>query len=236
MSETKGLMEAPELEQNKQTGNTGPGWVPSSKELQEELGRVKKRQQFHSVFRSTVFTLVVVASVAVLVATLWMPVMRIYGVSMSPSLVDGNIVVSVKESHFKPGEVVAFYYNNKILVKRAIAEAGDWVNIDETGNVYVNGRLLSEPYISEKAFGDCNIELPYQVPEGRIFVMGDNRAVSIDSRNTAVGCVAEEQIVGKLKYLVWPLNSIGRIETDVMTYSDDSGGPNQGEPDVVPAS
>ena len=189
------------------------GWLPSSEELNEELKRLKQQQRFHSVFRSTIFTLVVVASIAVLIATLWMPVLRIYGVSMNPSLEDGNIVISVKESKFDPGEVVAFYYNNKILVKRAVARAGDWVDIDDSGNVYVNNVLLNEPYIKEKALGDCNIELPYQVPEGRIFVIGDNREVSIDSRNTAVGCVAEEQIVGKLIYRVWPLNSIGRISS-----------------------
>ena len=193
--------------------NSSGGWLPSSEELNEELKRLKQQQRFHSVFRSTIFTLVVVASIAVLIATLWMPVLRIYGVSMNPSLEDGNIVISVKESKFDPGEVVAFYYNNKILVKRAVAKAGDWVDIDDSGNVYVNNVLLNEPYIKEKALGDCNIELPYQVPEGRIFVIGDNREVSIDSRNTAVGCVAEEQIVGKLIYRVWPLNSIGRISS-----------------------
>ncbi len=193
--------------------SSGGGWLPSSEELNEELKRLKQQQRFHSVFRSTIFTLVVVASIAVLIATLWMPVLRIYGVSMNPSLEDGNIVISVKESKFDPGEVVAFYYNNKILVKRAVAKAGDWVDIDDSGNVYVNNVLLNEPYIKEKALGDCNIELPYQVPEGRIFVIGDNREVSIDSRNTAVGCVAEEQIVGKLIYRVWPLNRIGRISS-----------------------
>ncbi len=193
--------------------NSSGGWLPSSEELNEELKRLKQQQRFHSVFRSTIFTLVVVASIAVLIATLWMPVLRIYGVSMNPSLEDGNVVISVKESKFDPGEVVAFYYNNKILVKRAVARAGDWVDIDDSGNVYVNNVLLNEPYIKEKALGDCNIELPYQVPEGRIFVIGDNREVSIDSRNTAVGCVAEEQIVGKLIYRVWPLNRIGRISS-----------------------
>lgn len=205
-------------------------WLPSTEELSEELTRLKNRQRFHSVFRSTIFTLVVVASIAVLIATLWMPVLRIYGVSMSPTLKDGNIVVSVKESKFKPGEVVAFYYNNKILVKRAVAEAGDWVDIDDAGNVYVNNVLLKEPYITEKALGDCNIELPYQVPEGRIFVMGDNRAVSIDSRNTAVGCVAEEQIVGKLKYKVWPINIFGPIDTNAPTVVTD--GDTSGEPET----
>ena len=213
----------------KETNNAAKR-LPGTEELAAELKRLKTRERFHAVFRSTLFTLVVVASVAVLVATLWMPVLRIYGVSMAPTLSDGNIVVSVKETRFKPGEVVAFYYNNKILVKRAIAEAGDWVDIDDGGNVYVNNVLLKEPYITEKAFGDCNIELPYQVPEGRIFVMGDNRAVSIDSRNTAVGCVAEEQIVGKLKYIVWPLDILGPLDTDAPTMVMD--GDTGGEPET----
>ena len=130
---------------------------------------------------------------------------------MAPTLDDGSIVVSMKESNFKSGEIVAFYYNNNILVKRVIAQAGDWVNIDKDGNIYVNDVKLDEPYIEEKAFGDTNIDLPYQVPEGRIFVIGDNRSVSIDSRNKAVGCVAEEQLVGKLVFKVWPLNEIGKL-------------------------
>ena len=187
---------------------------PGIDDVREELNRVTYRSRFRSILRSTIFTLVVVASLAVLVATLWMPVLRIYGVSMSPFLVDKDIVVSVKESQFVPGDVVAFYYNNKILVKRAVAEAGDWVDIDEDGNVYVNHVKLDEPYLMEgaKALGDCNIKLPYQVPESRIFVLGDNRAVSIDSRNTAVGCIAEEQLVGKLVFRVWPLNAIGPLQ------------------------
>ena len=185
--------------------------IPSVADLREELERVRYAERFRQVLRSTVFTLVVVAAFAVLVATLWMPVLRIYGVSMAPTLDDGHIVVSVKESEFKPGDIVAFYYNNKILVKRAIAKAGEWVDIDERGNVYVNNRILDEPYLTEKDYGDCNIELPYQVPEGRIFVLGDNRDVSVDSRNTAVGCVAEEQIVGKLVFKVWPLKAIGPL-------------------------
>ncbi len=187
---------------------------PSSKELRRELDRVIYRSRFRSILSNTIFTLVVVASVAVLVATLWMPVLRIYGVSMDPGLKDKDIVVSVKDSNFVPGDIVAFYYNNKILVKRAVAQAGDWVDIDEEGTVYINSVRLEEPYITEdaKAFGDCNIELPYQVPESRIFVLGDNRDVSIDSRNTAVGCVAEEQLVGKLVFRVWPLKDFGPLK------------------------
>ena len=131
---------------------------------------------------------------------------------MSPTLTEGNIVVSLKGSRFETGDVIAFYYNNKVLVKRVIANTGDWVDIDKEGNVYVNNELINEPYLTDKAFGECNIDLPYQVPESRIFVMGDNRSVSVDSRNTAVGCVAEEQIVGKIVFCVWPFSQFGKIK------------------------
>lgn len=185
--------------------------LPTTKQLEEELSRVRYRKSYASVLRSTIYTLVTVAAIAVLVAVLFLPVLRIYGTSMSPSLNEGDIVVSLKGNDFKTGDVVAFYYNNKILVKRVMALAGDWINIDENGVVYVNNEEIDEPYLSEKAFGECNIKLPYQVPESRIFVMGDNRATSVDSRNTSVGCVAEEQIVGKIRFRVWPLNQMGVI-------------------------
>ena len=155
--------------------------------------------------------LITVAAVAILVATLWMPVLQIYGASMTPTLTDGDIVISRKVRNLKQGDIVAFYYNNRILVKRYIASAGDWVDIDEDGNVYVNNELLDEPYVYEKAMGECNIELPYQVPENRIFVLGDHRSVSIDSRSTSVGCVAEDQIVGELVFCVWPFKNLGIV-------------------------
>lgn len=175
------------------------------------MNRTKYRRRYRSVLRSTIYTLITVAAIAVLVATLLMPVLQIYGSSMTPTLTDGDIVLTLKTTEFEPGDVVAFYYNNKILVKRVIAASGEWVDMTEDGDVYVDGKLLDEPYLVEKALGDCNIEFPYQVPESRIFVMGDHRSVSIDSRNTAVGCVAEEQLVGKLVFRVWPMDCIGEI-------------------------
>lgn len=183
--------------------------IPTADVLEEELKRVRHGSRYRTVLKSTLYTLITVASIAVLVATLWLPVLQIYGSSMTPTLQDGQIVFSVKTSEMEPGDIIAFYYNNKILVKRVIAGPGDWVNMDEYGNVYVNNALLEEPYLAEKAFGDADIELPYQVPDGRIFVMGDHRATSVDSRHTAVGCVADEQIVGKIIFRVWPLEEIG---------------------------
>lgn len=188
-----------------------PGDIPATEQLEAELAREKYKHRYHSVLRSTIYTLVIVAAVAVLTATLWLPVLQIYGSSMTPTLQDGEIVFSVKTSKFEPGDVVAFYYNNKILIKRVICGPADWVNMDEDGTVYVNGTVLDEPYLAEKALGDCNIELPYQVPDGKVFVMGDHRSTSVDSRNTAVGCVAQEQIVGKIIFRIWPLNRLGAV-------------------------
>ena len=186
--------------------------VPEISELRAELKRERYKYRYASVMKSTIYTLITVAAVAVLVATLWLPVLQIYGASMMPTLSDGQIVFSVKTAEMNEGDVIAFYYNNKILVKRVIAGPGDWVDIDEDGTVWVNKEQLYEPYLTEKAYGDCNIELPYQVPDGRVFVMGDHRSTSVDSRNTAVGCVAQEQIVGKIVFCVWPLDDLGPVQ------------------------
>lgn len=186
--------------------------IPEISLLYEELKRVRYQNRFFSVLRSTVYTLITVAAVVVLVSMLLLPVLQVYGGSMTPTLQDGDIIVTVKTSKFEPGDIIAFYYNNKILVKRVIARPGEWVDIDEEGNVFVNQTRLEEPYLDEKALGDCDIELPYQVPDGKVFVMGDHRSTSVDSRNTAVGCVAQEQVVGKIIFRVWPLSHLGMVQ------------------------
>lgn len=185
---------------------------PSVEQLEAELSRVTYKQRYRTVMKSTIYTLITVAAIAVLVATLWLPVLQTNGNSMTPTLQDGEIIFTLKTSDFAQGDVIAFYYNNKILVKRVIAGPADWVDIDEDGTVYVNEIAIDEPYVTDKAFGDTNIELPYQVPDGKFFVMGDHRSTSADSRNTAVGCVADEQIVGKIIFRVWPLDRLGIIE------------------------
>ena len=185
--------------------------LPSMEQIIRERERLRYRRRYSRTLKSTVAVLVVVAAAAVLVATLWMPVLRIYGTSMSPTLTDGQIVVTLKGSKFEPGELVAFYYGNKLLIKRVIAGPADWVDLDESGSVFVNGDLLDEPYLTAKAFGETNIELPYQFPDGRYFVMGENRATSVDSRTTALCCVADDQIVGRVVFRIWPFSSFGAV-------------------------
>ena len=185
---------------------------PMVEQLEEELKRTAYQKRFRRMVRSTVSTLIVVAAVAVLISNLLLPILRIYGSSMTPALTDGDIVAAVRSGSYERGDVIAFYYNNKILVKRVIGLPGEWVDIDADGNVSINGEPLDEPYPEEKAPGECDIELPYQVSDGRYFVMGDHRSVSSDSRSSEVGCVPEEQIIGKLIFRLWPLNEFGAIE------------------------
>ncbi len=185
--------------------------VPEIGLLKAELKRETYKHRYSSVLRSTIFTLVVVAAFAVLVATLWMPVLQIYGSSMSPTLEEGQIVLSLKGMDFEPGDLVAFYLGNKLLVKRVIACPSDYVTIQEDGTVLVNGTQLHEPYLTEKALGECDLEFPYQVPEERYFLMGDHRRTSVDSRSSAVGCVSKEQIVGKILFRVWPFAAFGPL-------------------------
>ena len=185
--------------------------LPSTSVLEKALNRVSYDRRFRASIVSTLMTLVVVAAAAVLIAVLVLPILRIYGQSMSETLDNGDIVVSVKTADLETGDIVAFYYNNTILVKRVIGQSGDWIDIAKDGTVSVNQQELEEPYLDKKAYGEIDIKLPYQVPEGRIFVMGDNREISIDSRTMMIGCVAEEQIVGKIIYRVWPFSKIGGI-------------------------
>lgn len=185
--------------------------IPSSAELEQELKRERYKLRYRKTMKSTVFALVTAAAAAVLVATLWLPVLQIFGSSMTPTLQEGQIVVSVKVKEMQPGDIVAFYYGNKVLVKRYIAGPGSWVDIQEDGTVTVDGAVLEEPYLAKKAFGLCNLELPYQVPEDTYFLMGDERETSVDSRHSSVGCISMEQIVGKIVYRVWPLEAIGGV-------------------------
>lgn len=182
---------------------------PTLEQFTAELERERYRRRFGRVLNSTVFTLLIVAAAAVLVATVWMPVLRICGTSMMPTLSEGEIVLSLKGAEIRQGDLVAFYLGNKILVKRCIAGPGQWIDLDEGGTVFVDGKALEEPYLTEKALGECDLTLPYQVPDGCHFCMGDHRAASVDSRHSSVGCVTEEQIVGKVVFRVWPLNKLG---------------------------
>ena len=183
----------------------------TTEELQSEIDRVAYQRKFRDTLRSTIFILITVAAAAVLIATLILPIFRIVGTSMSPTLDEGNVVLALKDKNVHQGDLVAFYYNNRVLVKRVIATSGEWVSIDANGNVYVNDQLLNEPYLKEKSLGSCDLDFPYQVPDGTVFVMGDHRDVSIDSRTKAMGCISGDEMIGKLWIRIWPLKQFGAV-------------------------
>ena len=191
--------------------STEPTTIPSISTVEAELSKAQHRSRYLRALRSTLYSLLVVAAAAVLVAMLVLPVLQIQGSSMTDTLEDKDIVVALRGSNYKTGDVIAFYYNNNILIKRVIASSGQWVDIEEDGTVYVDNVKLKEPYVTDKAFGDCDIALPYQVPDGKIFVMGDHRSTSLDSRNTSIGCISDEVVVGKLLVRVWPMTGFGMI-------------------------
>lgn len=186
--------------------------LPTREQLEAALKKDRYKRDYKRVLKSTVFTLAAVVLISVLIAKFVFPVLRITGDSMNDTLRSGDIVVTLMGRSYSQGDVIAFYYNNNTLVKRVIATSGQWVNIDEDGTVYVDDVPLDESYVTKKAFGECNIELPYQVPQGRYFVMGDNRPTSIDSRNASLGCVSDEMVIGKVVLRVWPFDLFGKIK------------------------
>ena len=183
--------------------------IPTTAQFEAELKRLRYRHNFIKSVWSTVSSLIVVAAIAIIISTMILPVLRVTGTSMNPTLKNDEVLLCNKLADIKQGDIIAFYYNNKVLIKRVIGLPGDVIDIAEDGTVYVNGEALDEPYVQQLALGECDIQLPYQVPESRFFVCGDNRGISIDSRSTSIGCIAEENIIGVVFFRVLPIKSIG---------------------------
>lgn len=186
--------------------------LPTVSQLQQELEREKYKKRYRKTVMSTLYSLIIVAAVAVLIATLALPVMEISGSSMEPTLNDKEIVLLMKTTKFDKGELICFSYQNKLLIKRVIGKPGDSIKIDEMGFVYVNGNSVVEPYVTDRALGECDIKFPYIVPENHYFVMGDHRSTSIDSRSSVIGSIDKEQIVGKIMFRIWPFDKLGFVE------------------------
>ena len=178
--------------------------LPTLQQVETERKRYRFQKAYLKALRGTVAVLSYVAAIAALIATLALPVLQIEGTSMEPTLVNGDIVLLNKTTVFDRGDICGFAWNNKILVKRVIGIPGDWIEIDTDGTVYRNGEVLDEPYAQQLAFGECDLEFPFQVPQEQYFVLGDMRESSIDSRNTLVGCVGKDQIIGKIFFRIWP--------------------------------
>ncbi|MCC8097946.1 MAG: signal peptidase I [Eubacterium sp.] len=185
--------------------------IPTEEAVKQERKRLRYRRKWRKTLLNTVYILIVVAAVSVLAATLFVPVLQVSGTSMEPTLNDKDIVLLYKTPNFETGELCAFYYQNKLLLKRVIGSPGDIIDIDKDGNVSVNGEALDEPYVTNKSIGECDISLPYQVPENRYFVLGDNRTTSIDSRSSVVGCIEKEQIIGRVTFRIWPFANMSFI-------------------------
>ena len=186
--------------------------APTVEMIKAELEKEQYKRNYGRVLRSTIYILIVVAAATVIITVLLFPMLQITGTSMADTLKEGDIVLAWSGSGFETGDVAAFYYNNNILVKRVIATSGDWVDIDGEGTVSVNGKLLDEPYVTAKSLGYCNITFPYQVPDGRSFLMGDHRDTSMDSRSEEIGCVADDMMVGKIVFCIWPLSDFGFVK------------------------
>ena len=185
--------------------------IPTTEEVAAERERLAYQNRYKRVLRSTVYALVVVAAAAVLLATLFLPVLQVSGDSMNPTLQDQDIILLIKSSKIKTGDLCAFYWQNKLLLKRVIGLPGDVIDMDVNGVISVNGQVLDEPYVDELTVGECDVRFPYQVPENRYFVLGDHRATSIDSRSSVIGCVEKSQIVGRVFLQIWPLSHFSLI-------------------------
>ena len=182
--------------------------LPTRKQVEKERKRYRRQKAYNKALRGTVYVLTIVAAIAVLIATLILPVLQIEGTSMKPTLSNGDIVLLTKTTRLERGGLCGFAWNNKLLIKRVIGLPGDWIEIDTDGTIYLNGEKLDEPYVQQMALGECDLEFPFQVPQEQYFVVGDMRESSIDSRNSLIGCIPRDQIVGKVFFRVWPFNSI----------------------------